>query len=87
MYELREKFKKLRNDLYLSQEEVGNILGLSRRTINRYECFWFISYPIENYINSCAEYPDVFYDFACNAFIESKISKQTLDKFIGRFDY
>lgn len=87
MYGLRKQFKKLRNDLHLTQEEVGNILGLSTRTINRYECFCFISYPIENYINVCVKYPDIFYYFASEAFIERKIGIQTLNKFIGRFDY
>lgn len=86
MSKLRLRMKRTRKGLKLSQKEVADILGLSRKTINRYENGYYLPFHTENYINSCVFYLDLFYTFAGNAFMEDRISKNTLDKFIGRFE-
>lgn len=78
------KIKKLREYYDLSQRELGKILGFGKMTVNRYENGYYPTLAHRNYLHSFIVYPDLLYEFASNAYIEGRISRKTLDKFIER---
>lgn len=80
------KIKKLREYYNLSQREFGKILGFGKMTVNRYENGYYPTLSHRNYLYAFIVYPDLLYEFASIAYIEGRISRKTLDKFIERCD-
>lgn len=61
MLKFKDRFKNLRNELDLSQAEIGLILNVSQKTISNYELGK--RFPDEKMLNKMADFFDVSVDY------------------------
>lgn len=61
MLKFKDRFKNLRNELDLSQSEIGAILSVSQKTISNYELGK--RFPDEKMLNKMADFFDVSVDY------------------------
>ena len=61
MLKFKDRFKNLRNELDLSQSEIGTILNVSQKTISNYEVGK--RFPDEKMLNKMADFFDISVDY------------------------